>query len=885
MNPPPYNNGLPLVRHSLTDFLAHARHLVQEDSDNSEYIQFVLTGVYNDHGLRTQAFVDPLVNHVLPSEPLNISRDYDSLLGICDNIVITCDLSMFAVPHPNFSLRSSIHVKWEGTTAEGLDESIEFHKIPNFELGKFGPRHHIHAFFPKLATSQRRKGANPHQLTRRERELLYKHGIRPAIQYLLGNQASEWPATVETEEIRAKRYRGGYSFLTKVIPKEVVRYLSASIKHFISSDDTLSPEDKEWACSIMYLHTVRGTKNVTSHRVDHHAAHLALIEFLDDSHLPYNLSEVGRWYIDVAIEVISARDRSLQWVASSHANVLEELLSVESEHARRITSIGSSKYALDISSHLTALAGMRCTPGVLAEGPYECKYVQLYTTDKAVVYNIDAGHHAKFLTTKEAMADTQPAPTIHGLHTIYEEARSNNPSHARAEMRVPIDYATDVLVFLDTNVLRNALCSFETKKWWALRLHRIAAASQVLSLQATTEKPQFRTTPQALALTAACVWLVNGLHARPDDGRASRRLMDAILPVTEEHDIEPSAVAYRSSLPRVRTLPRFDREDGDPDEAEEEEEEEEEDDDDDYVIGVPHNPFGLVFFRTLIFVDVPRFHVNGPELPESAYWSLFSMSLPQLQHKFAPTGMVDKSMLVGKRVTTNKVKLPLYNRQTDTPPSQPFTFAAPTRFVPAPAVDEGPDIEDAETPPPAQSINDFATDLLCQFVIDVLGKSPSPRGAANSSYIKLTAAERHSATDEVFKNPVLSDIFRSVAYKSGTPRDWDRALSWLFPARGVEISNNVQNYPNCPYFTKWMTFANDPRSTPVDVDQTRKALVKRIKTWTWIPDACQDKMWPTATQPGFTRAPPAQGARGKPSPAPRILIRANARVEFLEDAE
>ena len=35
-------------------------------------------------------------------------------------------------------------------------------------------------------------------------------------------------------------------------------------------------------------------------------------------------------------------------------------------------------------------------------------------------------------------------------------------------------------------------------------------------------------------LTAATIWLINGLHSRPDDGWASRDLMCAVLPHTED---------------------------------------------------------------------------------------------------------------------------------------------------------------------------------------------------------------------------------------------------------------------------------------------------------------------------------------------------------------
>lgn len=51
-------------------------------------------------------------------------------------------------------------------------------------------------------------------------------------------------------------------------------------------------------------------------------------------------------------------------------------------------------------------------------------------------------------------------------------------------------------------------------------------------------------TPEALLLTAACIWLLNGLHAHPKDGPASRNLMDAILPITEADDADLDVLTY-----------------------------------------------------------------------------------------------------------------------------------------------------------------------------------------------------------------------------------------------------------------------------------------------------------------------------------------------------
>jgi hypothetical protein len=55
--------------------------------------------------------------------------------------------------------------------------------------------------------------------------------------------------------------------------------------------------------------------------------------------------------------------------------------------------------------------------------------------------------------------------------------------------------------------------------------------------------PDLRTKPDVLLLTTACVWLINGLHAHPEDGPAARCLMDSVLPVTDTDQLEDETMA------------------------------------------------------------------------------------------------------------------------------------------------------------------------------------------------------------------------------------------------------------------------------------------------------------------------------------------------------
>lgn len=79
---------------------------------------------------------------------------------------------------------------------------------------------------------------------------------------------------------------------------------------------------------------------------------------------------------------------------------------------------------------------------------------------------------------------------------------------------------------------------------------------------------------------------------------------------------------------------------------------------------------------------------------------------------------------------------------------------------------------------------------------------------------------------------------------------------------------------------RWMSFIEDPKNSKELVPESRKEIWKRLREWSWIPDAQQDKMWPTSVLSGFARCPASIGRGGKYRPAPRILLKLHAVPVF-----
>jgi hypothetical protein len=312
----------------------------------------------------------------------------------------------------------------------------------------------IRVLFPALCEEGRSSS-----LTQEEQKTFYEKGFRPAVVSLLGASAADWPPNYESEMFRARGHSGHLSFITKSLPEWHVALLGDKIR------ENLRFHDITWAEGLVFLHQIRGVKNTNQHTPYADPSEVALEEWLDRNFLKGEDLLLGDWWIDVGLQISSDRKDCLAWRTDSHCHVVEEVLDIPNQHAERITSIDSSKYSRDLTSHLTAVSGCRITPGTRAEGPFSTKYLQLYTTDKSLTYRPDNGHYGKYITCQDVMAGKADS-YCEKLYNVYQSAIEDNFSLARVEVRVPIKHATEVLLSLTNRTICKWLVSFSRVEWW-----------------------------------------------------------------------------------------------------------------------------------------------------------------------------------------------------------------------------------------------------------------------------------------------------------------------------------------------------------------------------------------------------------------------------------
>lgn len=329
----------------------------------------------------------------------------------------------------------------------------DLHRVPNICIGKWGIHNMMRALIPGLYDGQTRTPF----LTQEEQRLFYEQGLLPAVRELCQDRSNEWPASYTDEMFRARGHNGTFSFQSKMIPSWSVKDLGPKIRSMLT-DAGIS-----WGKGIVFLHQIRGVKDSSLHSVSADAASQALQEFLRKESLDGGL--VGSWWIDVGLQVTSIDKDSLAWRTDSHGSIVQEIFRHGVDEAARLSSIGSSKYARDMTSHLPQVSGCRISPGVQGRGRYEVAYCQLYTTDKSVTYRPEHGHHGKYITCADAIKG-KSEDFIQGLYDLYSNAINQNHAQARMELRVPVQYATEVLLELDEDVIRGGLVSFPSVEWW-----------------------------------------------------------------------------------------------------------------------------------------------------------------------------------------------------------------------------------------------------------------------------------------------------------------------------------------------------------------------------------------------------------------------------------
>lgn len=850
-----------IVSYSLAQYCDRAHQLHEEDQNTEQFVRFVLCGIDNDR----QACIDVIRNRIEDAEipTLSIDRDYDSVLGIDDDICVRDHpITISLLPRFDDTLKTNVHLQHTFTNIWGEFE-VPLHHIPNLGLGRWGDVHNmLRILFPGLYGPERKS----FYLTKEEQKDFYDKGLQPALNELLDNRGGDLPPDWEAEMFRARQQSGQLSFSTRILPSWHVKDFCNTLRRHLASNGIA------WARDFVILHQIRGVKNATSHSFDQDDARLALELFLSKNGLDYeSIVDYGDWYVDVGAEIASTQQRCLTWRTDHHAALVELILEIPTHHATRITSLSSSKYYRDPAAHLIGASGFRITPGVRAQGWFEAQYMQAYLTDKAITYNPERGNFGKFITPAQLL-NGKGESYITNLFHLYRGAAEKNFSAARVEVRVPIRHAFNVLVDTDLPKLAECLLSFPRGVYWGFKGWRAQACKYVDDWQ-RGGAADLRLHTAALLLTAAISWLLNGLHSTPDLGPSSRELLTAVLPRARRTDVEPDQLPYPISL-RVDAMEGVEEDEeyqegivtSIPEDPEDEEELESEARGDTLV---PYVPYGVYQLRELrIGAPVPRFKNRRFEFTDRTFRFMFGEDRAELRLRFArsQTSIPRDPDRFHNRTRQRLIELPEEGESLN------FSLEAQGHEFEPPIRDDGSDMEvedsdEEEGDPLGSGIDNELERTWRQFLIDCIQLTPNRKPANMGPYCIIPRSERDSTTIATYQNINLCDIFDEVQWRVSAKGEWSKVFYFLFPPKGVVKLGKIQNYPKCAYYAQWEGMTK--RMSEETAKAARGAMRKMFNTMEWAPYAGCDRIW-------FTRSLPSQfthsGTNGGGA-APQVIMR------------
>ncbi|KAF7974465.1 hypothetical protein HWV62_12106 [Athelia sp. TMB] len=814
--------------------LASEPEVLDAEQRRSLAAKFALCGRDGD----TQINVDVLRNRLRndSGQPTQI-RDFDSVLGFMDGpLAVWDDILVYPIANPAYTLTSSVYVK-HPYSVDGQRSPRSPHTIPNICIAKTSERTTIRVQFPGLA----REGY-PTGLEAEHKAAVYDTGIYRAIARVSPEAVTNWSADYQSALWRASKGNNQHQYSTHAVSRENTAAFFAEFRRLMT-------REHPWAAGMVFMVQIQGLKEATQHSCDRAEAEGQLNLLLH----PFYLQE-GAWFVDVGLE-ISIPGQCLQWRSDGHLPLLQRCLDISYEDALAATKLQNRKYCRDMAAHLPDLSGFRVELNSRQGGAYHAAYAQAYTTDKGQTYHISDKHHSKRLTGHQAVVGLPPK-YINDAFSAYRAASLSTDVSARLEFRVPIEFATTVLINgIRQWLLEKCLVVYSKNAWWGWKCCRVRAIGTVLGLQ-NLAPATIRFGHLALNLTLLLIWLANSIHSRPDDDNGARALLLTGLPLTDNHNSR-----HLLFVPTSSEIAND--------------------------LEVPHCPFNCVFIKDMM--SPPQSGIfrltHGESMDDLCCLKYFGLTYEALRAKRVHVGILTKSTITAKNIPTMKggTKANLLVE----PEIDQHIARLPLIQIPVPGRGEyGPDMpyNGYHLPlPEHQDSRLRITKMLNQFASDIMQKCGNSKDrCGDSSHCKLDKHDRRGLDVAIFNDTTLSNYFWRVQwrYQDESPNQlhWWKLFKICFPSGRHELKSSGQNWRKMQYYTAYKDVIAS--CTAQQEDALRRQLWSKFKNLAWIPAVETDRVWRYDRKEGYISLPGSFTGR-----APRIVVRSHMEPPRWEQEE
>ncbi|KAJ8585642.1 hypothetical protein M405DRAFT_710294, partial [Rhizopogon salebrosus TDB-379] len=244
--------------------------------------------------------------------------------------------------------------------------------VPNICVGVVDLRTKLRLFFPALYDPD-----NPTvELDLEHKTAIYEDGLRPCLEVLNPDTLTNWPVNYEGALTRAQKTDGRYQYSTRPFPAVMVERLGHELRRQLAA---MHP----WARDMLFMVQIQGVKEANQHRPDDpDDAMESVFTLMND--LDIALLQEPHCWIDVGLE-ISDPGHAFQWMTDAHHILISHFTSMTPHQAAGYVNRPARSYSRDVAAGLPHLSGFRATFELNRRDPV---YIQAYTTDKALIYQL-----------------------------------------------------------------------------------------------------------------------------------------------------------------------------------------------------------------------------------------------------------------------------------------------------------------------------------------------------------------------------------------------------------------------------------------------------------------------------------------------------------------
>ncbi|KAI0362855.1 hypothetical protein BV20DRAFT_916322, partial [Pilatotrama ljubarskyi] len=261
---------------------------------------------------------------------------------------------------------------------------VPLHKIGNVCFASFGERHQVRIFFPKLLCD-----VGLPKVSQEDLADLYNKGILPTVRRLAPHMTAHWPPSYGAAMDLGRDHRGILHFSKVDIPEELLPDFAELLLEALTNHSRLKGG--------FFMVEMRGTKGMYTYTPgDDRHRRTAFNLLVEPLRMQDEADNLDNWYVDVGLEV-ARPGHVLQWQTTAHHRLLRHALPSLSDSEINALLEGSN-FSVDVSGHLFELAGFRANPGARGRAD-KVVHLNVYTTDKAVTYQLHAGAFSQHPTT------------------------------------------------------------------------------------------------------------------------------------------------------------------------------------------------------------------------------------------------------------------------------------------------------------------------------------------------------------------------------------------------------------------------------------------------------------------------------------------------------